>query len=304
MDEEYHNGASSVESDRLLFGRNSYNSIASTSTAISIAANENSEKRSCSCSSDVDIGTVADINYGGDGNEKNITRTTTTTTVAAATTASSIFQVSINMTKMCIGTGVLALPYATSEAGLLWYVVGLSIVTAWNIYSTDRLLKCHHHMNEFEKRNCRKDITVRSESEEENLIISPSSLPSLSEAEAAAAASLKRQSYRSTSDERTINFDEHFEVDFQNCGENTDDENYDNNKNTGTFGKVALFAFGSSGLHLVDTSMMILMFGIIIAYEGKYGRNSSNNKCSNFHSLFNSFCLTWSYFTHNFFLYN
>lgn len=140
----------------------------------------------------------------------------------------SVFQTSMNMMKMCIGTGVLALPYATNEAGLLWYGVGLALVTLWNIYSTDRLLKCRKYMEEFKLRASTSVLLTR------------------------------KQLFQRTSDVM-VNFDEHLVVDAPY---------YDNN--TSTFGKVALFAFGKFGLHFVDAIMIILMFGIVVAYEGNY----------------------------------
>ena len=140
----------------------------------------------------------------------------------------SIFQTSMNMTKMCIGTGVLALPYATSEAGIIWYGLGLTMVALWNIYSTDRLLKSRECMNEYKRKN------------------TPHS-------------SARKQLFQSTSGDR-VNFDEEVI---------TDDKLPHDDENLGTFGQVALFAFGNLGLHFVDTLMMVLMFGIIIAYEGK-----------------------------------
>jgi hypothetical protein len=39
---------------------------------------------------------------------------------------------------------------------------------------------------------------------------------------------------------------------------------------TSTFGKVAWFAFGHHGVHGLDFALVLLFFGIIMAYEGTY----------------------------------
>ena len=44
--------------------------------------------------------------------------------------------------KICVGTGVLALPYSFAQGGVLFSAVGLYIISKWNIYSVERLLRC------------------------------------------------------------------------------------------------------------------------------------------------------------------
>ena len=61
----------------------------------------------------------------------------------------SLVQTVSNMTKMCFGSGVLALPYATNEAGLIWFIIGVALITLWNIYSTDRLIKSRECMDQY-----------------------------------------------------------------------------------------------------------------------------------------------------------
>jgi amino acid permease len=45
---------------------------------------------------------------------------------------SSTFGAAINLSKLAIGTGVLALPYATSRGGLLFGPVCLALIALWN----------------------------------------------------------------------------------------------------------------------------------------------------------------------------
>jgi amino acid permease len=46
-----------------------------------------------------------------------------------------------NLTKTCMGTGCLALPYAARQGGVLLYSVGLLAIGLWNLYASVRL--CH-----------------------------------------------------------------------------------------------------------------------------------------------------------------
>lgn len=46
-----------------------------------------------------------------------------------------VFTTSLHMVKLSIGTGVLAIPFAASQGGLLFHILGLFVMTVWNIYS-------------------------------------------------------------------------------------------------------------------------------------------------------------------------
>lgn len=54
---------------------------------------------------------------------------------------SSLSQTVLNIIKMCVGTGVLAIPFAATEGGILFSIIGLGLVTVWNIYSVDRMIE-------------------------------------------------------------------------------------------------------------------------------------------------------------------
>jgi len=153
------------------------------------------------------------------------------------TRQTSLFQTISNIIKLCIGSGVLALPYAVNEAGLVCHVVGLSLVTLWNIYSTDRLIKCREYMQEF------RYYMKRAES--------------FSSADDSYSSKTSTESQRASLHQS----EEHVTLHQNMSSESVEDAN------TGTLGKVSLFAFGKVGLHAIDSVMMILMFGIIIAYE-------------------------------------
>eukprot|EP00986_Skeletonema_menzelii_P002585 scaffold705_cov86-Skeletonema_menzelii.AAC.1 len=55
---------------------------------------------------------------------------------------SSVIQTALNMTKLCMGTGTLALPFAAEKGGLLFNVVGLALIAIWNYYCANCVLRC------------------------------------------------------------------------------------------------------------------------------------------------------------------
>jgi amino acid permease len=48
----------------------------------------------------------------------------------------------MNLVKVCIGAGVLALPYAFNQGGIILGSVGMTLIALWNYYTTCLLLKC------------------------------------------------------------------------------------------------------------------------------------------------------------------
>jgi amino acid permease len=51
----------------------------------------------------------------------------------------TVFQTSLNITKICMGTGTLALPYASQVGGLVFNALGLLLIGLWNYYSANCL---------------------------------------------------------------------------------------------------------------------------------------------------------------------
>ena len=45
----------------------------------------------------------------------------------------------LNLVKVCIGTGALALPFAVSQGGILFGTFGLFVIAGWNQYASYRL---------------------------------------------------------------------------------------------------------------------------------------------------------------------
>eukprot|EP00979_Chaetoceros_neogracilis_P000057 scaffold17_cov259-Chaetoceros_neogracile.AAC.9 len=114
-------------------------------------------------------------------------------------------QTTLNIVKLCIGTGVLAIPFAATEGGLVFHIIGLCFIAMWNSYSVHRLLESRSYIKNYK-------ITL-------------------------------------------------------GANENFDDEKEEAPKNTNEFGYVTWHAFGWAGLQLADSIMIMLMLGIIVAYE-------------------------------------
>ena len=58
----------------------------------------------------------------------------------------TVFQTSLNVAKMCCGTGTLALPFAAEKGGILFNLIGLFFIGLWNYYSANCLLRCLEYL--------------------------------------------------------------------------------------------------------------------------------------------------------------
>mmetsp|Transcript_43505 Transcript_43505/g.105469 ORF Transcript_43505/g.105469 Transcript_43505/m.105469 type:complete len:522 (+) Transcript_43505:229-1794(+) len=56
--------------------------------------------------------------------------------------SSSITSVGINLAKTAAGTGILALPYACREGGLLLFIFGTIVIAVWNVWGVSRFCEC------------------------------------------------------------------------------------------------------------------------------------------------------------------
>lgn len=56
--------------------------------------------------------------------------------------SASVIETMANLAKTCMGTGCLALPFASREGGILLHVLGLLAVALWNVLSVHRLSEC------------------------------------------------------------------------------------------------------------------------------------------------------------------
>lgn len=152
---------------------------------------------------------------------------------------SSLSQTSLNIAKMCMGTGTLALPFGACQGGILFNIFGLALITLWNIYCVDRLVKCLDYV------------------ELKHLLSKP---PSIKKGHRKTSSGRRRMFKRM--DSSRIKIDEEMVKDEESLAKKSKGMP----QNTNTFGKVAWHAFGTMGVWFVDTVMFILMFGIVIAY--------------------------------------
>ena len=147
--------------------------------------------------------------------------------VVATKSGATVFQTSLNVGKMCMGTGVLALPYAADRAGLLWNAVGLGLIGLWNYYCAECLLRCGRHVRT-------SSVGVRGLEE------------------AVLREELRPRGYGSAG--------ARVEVDGEKPAAPPE--------GTTAYGAVAWHAAGSRGLVVLDALMILLFFGILMAYEG------------------------------------
>ena len=73
------------------------------------------------------------VGDGNDGDSRDATRSA----------GASAVQTSINISKMCAGTGTLALPFAAEQGGLAFHLIGLFLIAAWDYRSSAYLLRSH-----------------------------------------------------------------------------------------------------------------------------------------------------------------
>ena len=140
---------------------------------------------------------------------------------------SSVIQTALNMTKLCMGTGTLALPFAAEKGGLLFNVVGLALIAIWNYYCANCVLRC---------RDCLPQTSNCGDS--------------YSDIERPSAR--QQQIYGSVDDQERLQ--QPYKRKTPPVG-------------TTPYASVAWYAAGPAGLLVVDLLMLLLMIMLIIAYE-------------------------------------
>ena len=55
---------------------------------------------------------------------------------------STTLAAAINLTKLCVGSGILALPFATTKGGLLFSPIGIAVVALWNGIACNMIMRC------------------------------------------------------------------------------------------------------------------------------------------------------------------
>ena len=140
---------------------------------------------------------------------------------------SSVVQTALNMTKMCMGTGTLALPFAAEKGGLIFNVVGLALIAVWNYYCANCVLRCWDCLHPRIKRGDLDSDIERS-------------------------SARQPQDYGSVEDQERLK---------------QLDNRKPPPVGTTSYASVAWYAAGPAGLLVVDLLMLLLMVMLIIAYE-------------------------------------
>ena len=161
---------------------------------------------------------TSDISRAEDASSSGIIR-------SSGEKGATVFETALNIAKLCMGTGTLALPYAAQEGGLIFNMVGLGVIVVWNYYCANCLLKCLDYL--------------------------PSKV-----------ACVRNDRYNNTVNTQEVTSHRY------GCTEESNDE--DPPSGTTTYGVIAWYALGKKGLVLLDSLMMILSVGLLIAYQGGY----------------------------------
>lgn len=134
-----------------------------------------------------------------------------------------------------MGTGCLALPFAAQQSGICFFIVGTFVVAFWNVYAVQRLCHCWDVVQ-------RQHVMILAgyhddENEDEDEI---------DEAEQEASKPKVQSSSHSIDDSSVIVLPP---------------------EGTSILGQVTWYAFGYEGLFVMDIIMIVLLFGIIVAYQ-------------------------------------
>lgn len=164
----------------------------------------------------------------------------------------TVLETALNSAKTCLGTGTLALPYAASQGGYLFNVLGLILISLWNLWSVKRLIHCGElvrelHGDQSQVHQQRQGDRARHKSRTSRHRRTGSSM---------------RKLYRGMITDANINDDEvqwseEIIIAEQKCPP----------EGTSTYGRVAWYALGPIGLHTMDVALLVLLLGVVIAYE-------------------------------------
>jgi amino acid permease len=216
--------------------------------------------------------------------------------------SASVIETIINEAKTCMGTGCLALPYATRIGGIWLHVIGILAIGVWNLYAVHRLCQCLlllpkdavlHVLEEGDDIEKEEDIyyyssaaAVESDNEEESSIDSTTSdngrLPTL---EMPPTSPSMPFHHRQTSCSEHNNNIDHLQAPSppskqqqqQQQPETIGIQDHQHNRTTlifrpppprgtSTYSRVAYYAFGPSGLLALDILMIILFLGVVVAF--------------------------------------
>lgn len=149
----------------------------------------------------------------------------------------TVFQTSLNIAKLCMGTGTLALPFAAQKGGLLFNLIGLGVVVVWNYYSADCLLRCLDYL----PHENAAGIIYRCN---------------------------KKEHYMSTEQSQQV-YGTAGRMHIKNKERTQISSLSGPPEGTTAYGTVAWHAFGRPGLIALDSLMIMLFVGLLVSYQGK-----------------------------------
>ncbi|KAL7488907.1 hypothetical protein ACHAW6_014500 [Cyclotella cf. meneghiniana] len=178
---------------------------------------------------------ASDLSFACLSRSTHVPRDNTLDEDCQASKGTTVFQTALNITKLCMGTGTLALPFAAQKGGLVFNMVGLGVIVVWIYCSADCLLRCLDYLP-------RK--TVDQSSKECNDIL----------------CSMKQAGDREL----------HGAIHARDV-DRTEDASHTGSylppEGTTTYGAVAWHAYGRSGLIALELLMILLFVGLLIAYQ-------------------------------------
>jgi hypothetical protein len=148
----------------------------------------------------------------------------------------TVFQTSLNIAKLCMGTGTLALPFAAQKGGLMFNMIGLGVIVVWNYYSADCLLGCLDYIPS-------REVVASSSDGCSNKMT---------------RLLMQSQEYGA--------LEESYENDYEYSSKTVVNGPPEG---TTTYGIVAWHAFRKKGLIVLDLFMIMLFIGLLISYEGE-----------------------------------
>lgn len=167
----------------------------------------------------------------------------------------SVSQTIINMTKTCMGTGCLALPFAAKQGGILLHVFGLIAVAIWGTITVHLLCQCYDLTHPSNINNEHTYLDDNNPDDQESLLLKRLSTSFTATGEETTSAD-------SMSSYQSINQNNIQEM----SPDNTANENNVPPKGTTTLSKLAWFACGPVGATTLDIVMVVYLVGVIVTY--------------------------------------
>jgi amino acid permease len=196
--------------------------------------------------------------------------------------SASVIETIINEAKTCMGTGCLALPYATRIGGIWLHVIGIFAIGVWNLYAVHRLCQCLQLLpkDTVPEGDDNEDIYLCSSDESdsdgnEETAIDATDYDGLPVLEMPPTSPSMPCHHRPASYEHS---NDHLQPPQRPPPKQQQPETiviHDHAKTallpppprgTSTYSRVAYYAFGPPGLLALDFLMIILFVGVVVAF--------------------------------------